>query len=79
MPKEIKREIGLICKEARKKAGLKQSDVAEYLKLSRENVSAFENGRNDSYIILLYYIDNILMYVDIVELCYVLKRVYDEY
>lgn len=40
----------------RKKAKVKQSQVARELGYSLENISAFENGRNNNAEILLYYI-----------------------
>ena len=40
----------------RKKAKVKQSQVAKELGYSLENISAFENGRNNNAEILLYYI-----------------------
>lgn len=52
------KEIGQICKNFRIKKGFTQRDVAEDLCYTSENISAFENGRNDNAIILLWYIKN---------------------
>ena len=40
----------------RRQAKVKQSEVAKELGYSLENISAFENGRNNNAEILLYYI-----------------------
>lgn len=52
-------KIGRICKQYRKKV-LKctQRDVSRELGFTQSNVSSFENGRNDSYIILLWYMEH---------------------
>ena len=52
------KEIGQKCKEFRKNIGVSQRDVARDLCYTSENISAFENGRNDNAIILLWYIKN---------------------
>lgn len=52
------KEIGQKCKEFRKKIKASQRDVARDLHYTSENISAFENGRNDNAIILLWYIKN---------------------
>lgn len=50
------REIGRRCKRYRTDIGLYQSDVAKDTGYSIENISSFENGRNDNARILLWYI-----------------------
>lgn len=50
--------IGNKCREYRKKCGYFQLDVANDVGYSIENVSAFENGRNDNSRILLWYIEH---------------------
>lgn len=52
------KEIGQKCKEFRVKIGFTQRDIARDLCYTSENISAFENGRNDNAIILLWYIKN---------------------
>ena len=52
------KEIGQKCKEFRKKIKASQRDVANDLCYTAENISAFENGRNDNAIILLWYVRN---------------------
>lgn len=54
--RERLKEIGKKCKEYRIKAGYKQTDIARDLGFSMENISAFETGRNDNALILLWYI-----------------------
>lgn len=49
--------IGLQCKEFREKIGYTQFDVAKELDCSKENISAFETGRNNSAIIYNWYIE----------------------
>lgn len=48
--------IGNNCKLWRVNHGYFQMDVANDTHYSIENVSSFENGRNDNYRILLWYI-----------------------
>lgn len=48
--------IGDVCRDFRKELGYFQIDVARDTNYSLENVSAFENGRNDNSRILLWYI-----------------------
>lgn len=50
-------EIGQRCKEFRESLGVLQSDVAAETGYSKENVSAFETGRNNNARILLWYIE----------------------
>lgn len=55
---EMKR-IGSRCRDYRLNVlGLKQSDVADEIGYSKESVSAFENGRNNNAVILMYYINH---------------------
>lgn len=48
--------IGGICKAFRLSLGVKQIDVAYELGYSLENISSFENGRNDNYRIFMWYL-----------------------
>lgn len=48
--------VGDVCREFRKEQGYYQMNVANDLGYSLENISAFENGRNDNLRILLWYI-----------------------
>ena len=50
------KEIGERCKRFRIMKSYLQSQVAQEVGCSRENVAAFDNGRNDSAIIFLWYI-----------------------
>lgn len=50
------KEMGAKCKEFRISAGMLQIDVANETGYSLENISAFENGRNDNSRILLWYL-----------------------
>lgn len=50
------KKIGAACKAHREKLGLLQSDVAEDIGCSKENISSFECGRNDSAKILAWYV-----------------------
>lgn len=48
--------IGEMCKQFRREHGYLQKDVAIDTGYSFENVSAFENGRNDNGRIFLWYL-----------------------
>ena len=48
--------IGKVCKRHRETLNLYQYDVAKDVGYSKENISSFERGRNDSAIILLWYL-----------------------
>lgn len=48
-------EMGSCCKQFRADHGYYQSDVAAETGYSVENISSFENGRNDNARILLWY------------------------
>lgn len=50
--------LGSICRYHRKKLGLRQSDVSAAVGCSKENISAFETGRNNSARILMWYIEH---------------------
>ena len=49
------REMGQRCKQFRVEHSFYQTDVAFETGYSAENISAFENGRNDNARILLWY------------------------
>lgn len=49
------KEIGKRCKEHRERLGKYQYDVANDTGYSKENVSAFETGRNNNAVILSWY------------------------
>ena len=50
--------IGKNCQDFRVNIGKIQSDVSRETNYSIENISAFENGRNDNCRILMWYILN---------------------
>lgn len=52
------KEIGKRCKEHREQLGKCQFDVAFETGYSKENVSAFECGRNNNAIIFKWYIEH---------------------
>lgn len=52
----IKTRVGSFCQAYRKELKMTQTDVSIDTGYSLENISAFENGRNDNYIILMWYI-----------------------
>ena len=57
--------IGEMCKEHREDIGIKQSQVAETVGYSEQNISSFETGRTNNLLIFLYYINNgVLDYVE---------------
>ena len=49
--------IGQKCQIYRQSMGYRQCEVARDTGYSIENISAFENGRNDNLIIFLWYLD----------------------
>lgn len=57
--------LGKICKRYRLLWGKTQLDVAMDTGFSKSNVSAFETGRNDNCIILLWYFEHGLTYAHI--------------
>ena len=50
------KRIGAACRTLRESLKLKQSDVGQMIGCSKENISAFENGRNNNATILAWYI-----------------------
>lgn len=55
--KNVMFHVALNCQTFRKnKTNYSQSMVAEELGFSIENISSFENSRNDNYYILLWYL-----------------------
>lgn len=52
------RLIGDKCREHRRYLGITQRQVADELGYTSENISSFENGRNDNYRILFWYLAN---------------------
>lgn len=58
------KQIGPKCKQYRESIGYKQTDVALDLGYSVNNISSFENGRNDNAQILLWYFAHGMLYED---------------
>lgn len=54
-------QIGAFCRVIREKMGLLQKDVAQEIGCSKENISAFETGRNNNALILFWYVEHGLM------------------
>lgn len=54
----VKLTIGKMCRDKRVERGLRQQDVADATGYSVENISAFENGRNSNYMILMWYVEH---------------------
>lgn len=54
--------LGDVCRQHRLSRGYYQCEVAAAVGCSKENVSAFENGRNNNAKILLWYIQHGLTY-----------------
>ena len=50
------RKIGKICQRFRREQGYNQTRVAADTGYTAENISAFENGRNDNGKILMWYV-----------------------
>lgn len=65
----IKR-IGRICAAYRKDHNYEQKDAAKDTGYSLENISSFENGRNDNVRIFLWYVSKGLNMQEIGELLY---------
>lgn len=61
-------EIGVACKNARKRNGKTQASVATSLGCTVENISAFEHGRNNNAIILFYYLSHFNAFIEIQKL-----------
>ena len=59
--------VGSRCRRYRKRV-LKTDlrEVADTLGYSRENVSAFENGRNDNCMVLLWYLSKGMTYSQVI-------------
>ena len=55
---DIMDKVSINCQDFRIAQGVTQGDVAREVQCSIENVSAFENSRNDNYIILLWYLNH---------------------
>lgn len=62
---------GDLCRKYRQEVlNLTQTDVANDLNYSQENISAFENGRNSNNIIFMWYVkQGILNHYSLDELC----------
>lgn len=56
MDRTVNRFLGASCQYYRVSKGMMQIDVANGTGYSIENVSAFENGRNNNAIIFLWYV-----------------------
>lgn len=54
--KNCNKIVGLACRRWRIDKGFKQTYIARRLGMTRENICAFEHGRNDSALILTMYI-----------------------
>lgn len=59
--------LGMICKAYRKSQGFHQHDVAREIGCSIKNISAFENGRNRNYEILMCYVRRGLIVDNLME------------
>ena len=59
--------IGANCKDFRIKSGYYQMDVANETGYSIENVSSFENGRNDNLRLMLWYMTHGMKIDDILK------------
>lgn len=62
MQENILKIVGNYCKAARMLHGLTATEIADKLNCSRQNISKFENGYNNSAEILLYYIAHLMDY-----------------
>lgn len=51
------KRVGAACREYRKNLGLTQKAVAVEIGVSKELISAFENGRANNAYILLWYLE----------------------
>lgn len=68
MYEDVMKRIGNNCKLYRRGIGYTQNDVAEHTCYSLENISAFENGRNDNYRILLWYFIHGMTFEDMIKI-----------
>lgn len=50
------KQIGYVCYSFRRIKGYRQKDIADDLGMSEQSISLFENGKNNSATILLWYI-----------------------
>lgn len=62
------RTISRICAEARKRAGIQQTYIADYLNTTQQAISNFECGRNFSSRLFMFYFTEILSPVDLDEI-----------
>lgn len=62
----IRKKIGEYCRNFRNnELKLTQFDVSKQIGYSKENISSFENGRNDNVVIFLWYVNKGLFdYID---------------
>ena len=51
-------ELGFSCRSWRLECGYTQKQIAEALGLSPETISAFEHGRTNNALILLWYVEH---------------------
>lgn len=65
--KDVLQVIGKRCKEYRQSINRYQFDVAQDTGYSVENISSFENGRNDNARILLWYVEHGMTFDCIIE------------
>lgn len=60
--------LGKRCKQYRVEHGYLQANVANDTGYSKENVSAFETGRNDNATILLWYFAHGMKYEHLIDI-----------
>ena len=66
--KNVMFHVGLNCQTFRRnKTNYSQSMVAKELGFSIENISSFENSRNDNYYILLWYLSKGMTIKELLE------------
>lgn len=61
------KQIGKACQFYRMSLGLRQKDVALDLNYTKDNISQFENGRNGSLRVFIWYLDKGLTIDEIVK------------
>ena len=54
--KQKSKRLGELCQKYRKELGFTQEELAKVLNCTRENISMFENGKNNNANILCWYI-----------------------
>ena len=59
--------LGLTCKEFRKSLGVPQTVVANETNYTNQSISYFEQGKNDSFSILAWYLQNGLTIDDLIK------------